>query len=190
MGDAPSLESVGLSGTELEWLLGHFVPQAVRATIDQAVKSDRRRQRRYPYHLPNGLMAETRRPDSSATACRLFPRNISTSGIGLIDGPYMPLGTKCWMLLVGRDGATRGIRGCVVRCDRVRGHVQEMGLEFTSGLDANSDDTGEARSPGYDRRAVVAICREIIELADAGAPGVELLVKVEALVTHCRSHSH
>ncbi|MEZ6210341.1 MAG: response regulator [Phycisphaerales bacterium] len=60
----------------------------------------------------------------------IIPRDISTSGMGCLNGVFIHLGTKCVVSLRDRHGKTRSLVGIVARCQHLKGSVHEVGIRF------------------------------------------------------------
>ena len=147
--------------------------------------ADRRRHPRHEYHVTDGVQIEIRCPGRAASPCRVVPHNISGTGLGSIHGGCMPPGATCRVHLSAWDGTTSPITGRVVRCDCLRGQVYDVGVRFITRLNAAEDAADQFSSPGYNRAVVVGLCREIIQLAEYGAPHAELGAKADELVSQC-----
>lgn len=60
----------------------------------------------------------------------IIPRDISTSGMGCLNGVFIHLGTKCVVSLRDRHGKTRSLVGTIARCQHLKGSVHEVGIRF------------------------------------------------------------
>ncbi|MCA9280561.1 MAG: response regulator [Phycisphaeraceae bacterium] len=60
----------------------------------------------------------------------IIPRDISTSGMGCLNGVFIHLGTNCVVSLRDRHGKTRSLVGTVARCQHLKGSVHEVGIRF------------------------------------------------------------
>jgi len=124
MGGKATISELRLSNAELEAL----IEELDRADTENNAPS-KREMRRWSM---TGTKAVMTIADSVGAKKHLLiiPRNISTTGLGCINGMFIHLGTNCVVSLRDRHGKTRSLVGTVARCKHIKGSIHEVGVRF------------------------------------------------------------
>lgn len=162
--------------------------------------ANQRAGKRYRYVVREGLILQV---DKDDTRLIVRPRNISSSGIGLLHGSFLYPGTTCTIALKTTAGKHVLASGRIVHCRCVRGRAHEVGVQFDNPIDVEDfvrvadlpaqrtpSDGNPTTTAAYDPNEVVNLVQQLGALAADGAPPEQLLRKLALLVALLRDESH
>jgi DNA-binding response OmpR family regulator len=117
------------------------IPQReLDALLDMADQSSanrtsasKRRSRRWTLRS-SGVVLTIQTQAGGHTHFLVAPRNLSSSGMGVIHGGFIHIGTRCIVSLRTRAGGSRSIPGKIVKCRLMRGNLHDIGVEFGSAI--------------------------------------------------------
>ncbi len=95
-----------------------------------AVRLERRRTPRVPYHGPARLCVLLENEPRGRRTYAPVPRNLAHGGISLLHGKFVYGGTNCMVGLHSLEGQIVPARGKVIWCRLITGHVHELGIQF------------------------------------------------------------
>lgn len=75
------------------------------------------------------------------------PRNLSSSGIGVVHGGFVHIGSRCVVSLRTKAGQTRSVEGRIVKCRLMRASLHDVGIAFTEPINPLDfvDPSGEGK---------------------------------------------
>lgn len=75
------------------------------------------------------------------------PRNLSSSGIGVVHGGFVHIGSRCVVSLRTKTGRTRSLEGKIVKCRLMRASLHDVGIAFTEPINPLEfvDPSGEGK---------------------------------------------
>ena len=107
--------------------------EALLDSVDQSSTgrpgSSKRRSRRWSLRSA-GIVLTLQAQAGGHTHFLVAPRNLSSTGIGVVHGGFIHLNTRCVVSLRTKSGATRSIQGKIVKCRLMRGSLHDLGVEF------------------------------------------------------------
>lgn len=154
---------------------------------------DLRHSTRYRYTVREGLVYVL---EGCNTNFLVRPRNLSNGGCSVLHGSFVYPGTGCTIVLRMLDNRSVLTPGRVVRCRCVRGRVHEIGIQFDRGIDIDDfvevDDALElgpeetesesSATLGYAPERIIALARQLQELAVVESPALHLKRKLEQML--------
>jgi len=184
----PCVDSLRLSDAEHAALLAQLEREAATGRAP-----DLRNSTRYRYTVREGLVCVL---EGCNTNFIVRPRNLSNGGCSVLHGSFVYPGTGCTLVLRMRNDRSVLTPGRVVRCRCVRGRVHEIGIRFDRGIDIEEfveigraqklgPESGGAEPRdllGYAPDRIVALARQLQELAVVGAPALHLRRKLEQIM--------
>ena len=130
-GNAQSIQDIlRLSARETVELLKQM---EVAATAK--VPRERRQSPRAPYQSVSRLAVLLESEPLGRRSYMLAPRNLSRTGVSLLNGKMIYPGTACVVGLRAMDGQTVPVHGKIIWCRYVSGRVHEQGVEFVDPID-------------------------------------------------------
>ncbi len=75
-------------------------------------------------------------PGQSEATMQVACHNLSAGGLGVLHSAYIYPGTKCVIRLPNVDGRKIDVPGTVVRCQHAAGVVHDVGIRFTTPIEA------------------------------------------------------
>ena len=126
-----ALDTLRLSRRQLQ-----AVVQFLRRQQDNFHGAEVRAEPRLPFSAEGGVAIELRHPGGTVGRYLIRPHNLSSRGMGFLNGAFVYPGTACVVLLPKLAGhGARRIAGQAVRCRHVAGNVHEVGVRFEEPLD-------------------------------------------------------
>ena len=186
LSDGKTVDTLRLSHGELRAILDRL-----ERTTGNAPPSDARKCDRYGYTVREGLVLQV---EGATADFVVYPRRLSAEGISFLHGSFLYPGTTCALTLRTTDGEQVLAAGKVVHCRCVHGRIHEVGLLFGRPIEVENFvpvseiercGTAPANNPSpaapYPTNDVLALLRQIEQLAAAGAPVEQLLSAVAQL---------
>ena len=126
-----ALDTLRLSKRQLQ-----AVVQFLRRQQNNFQGAEVRSEPRLPFIAEGGVPIELRHPGGTVGRYLIRPHNLSSRGMGFLNGAFVYPGTACAAVLpkLGNAG-TRRVAGRAVRCRHVAGNVHEVGVQFEEPLD-------------------------------------------------------
>ena len=124
MSDTRLTRTLRIAPRELEALL-----DSVDQSSTGRAGSSKRRSRRWSLR-GSGIVLTLQAQAGGHTHFLVAPRNLSSTGIGVVHGGFIHLNTRCVVSLRTKSGATRSIQGKIVKCRLMRGNLHDLGVEF------------------------------------------------------------
>jgi DNA-binding response OmpR family regulator len=113
-----------------------IAPRDLEALLDMADQSSasrtgesKRRSRRWTLRS-TGVVLTLQAQAGGRRHFLVAPRNLSSTGMGVIHGGFIHIGTTCIITMRTRAGVTRSIPGTIVKCRFMRGNLHDTGIEF------------------------------------------------------------
>ncbi len=125
-------DALKLSDGELIELLS-LRRQSARDSIGGA--GDSQDYRRIRIHGTLWIPTEIREPSGTSHKLKVYPVDISTSGMSFLIGRFLHQGTECNLILRLPDGETILVSGEAAACVHLQGRVHEVKVAFGKHLD-------------------------------------------------------
>jgi len=119
------LDTLRLPQSEIARIISEMEPEP------HAGDESHRRFRRYRMQLQRGVLT-LRSGRSSGRHFTMAPRDLSSQGMGLLIGCYVPTGSSCTVLLRASGGGARSLDGTIVRCRHAQGLLHDVGVRFSA----------------------------------------------------------
>lgn len=102
----------------------------------QGRSDDRRDYQRYLFRLPVPVAIMLPQPGGSVAPVRVYPYDISTSGLGFLHSTPVQQGTRCCVRLPTVDGDIQVIPGTAAHSRCLQGRVHFVGVHFDEPINA------------------------------------------------------
>ncbi|MFO0840057.1 MAG: PilZ domain-containing protein [Phycisphaerae bacterium] len=106
-----------------------------RVAPTDSTNARRRKFPRYPFQVPEGVVAEFAHPGGTRSTVVVAARDLSAGGIGLFHGGFVYEGTPCTIKLKALDGEFVLARGVVVRSRQVHSRIHDIGVKFSAPIE-------------------------------------------------------
>lgn len=120
------VDSLRLSRREQDELMAQL------STAGVAAGAERRTEERLAYQKQAGMVVQMHHPGGTVANYMVRARNLSSRGIAFLHGGFVYTGTRCVLALMTIDNKVMRVEGQVARCQHVRGHVHDIGVQFDS----------------------------------------------------------
>lgn len=128
--------------TQEQWQdLAHKLEQ-----VDQNIISQRQF-KRIPYRKFAKIAAAIRPPEGEWGKFIVRTHDLSTGGIGIIHGTYIPIGSTCRVILKDRHDKIVCLEGVVKHCEHIQGTAHDIGVAFNEEIDINIFITTDEATP-------------------------------------------
>jgi len=126
MSDSKLKRTLRISQKELDTLL-----DSMEQAPNARTTTSKRKAHRWTLRGPSVVLT-VRTQIGGHTHFAVASRNLSSSGIGVIHGGYIHIGTVCVVSMRTKSGETRSMSGRVVKCRLTRGNFHDVGIAFDS----------------------------------------------------------
>ena len=104
---------------------------------DEASASNRKSER-FRFRRPNILIQIKQPGDGSSQTFYCHSRDLSSTGISVLHGGYVHVGSRCVIQLITSHGAWDNIPGIVARCCYLQSNIHEVGIRFERDIEPGS----------------------------------------------------
>ena len=131
--DRPPVDTLRISANEWDTVLSRLEQEKRSQFSDE-----KRSEERFLYRNILGLIMEI--PESTGDIANYLvkSRNLSRTGLSLLHGQAIPIGTHCMVTLVKSNYSQDRCHGNVIRCRQIEGCVHEIGLQFDRPIDLSA----------------------------------------------------
>lgn len=124
MGTEQPVQTLRLGNAELEELIAQLERDGAMNT-----RGSRRESRRWRAQAQKTVVI-VQDESGARRSLVMAPRNLSTGGIGLLNGGFLHAGGSCVVVLRDVRGKAVQVAGKIVRCTHLRGTVHDIGVQF------------------------------------------------------------